>query len=83
MPPAFPSCCTSDCRSDGWSGSSHLGPGSDFMSISPARWQNQIRGAWVPDAVKTYTSISYLGKLNCLSDCLFGVSSLAGHPNSN
>jgi len=83
MPPAFPPSCTLDCRPDGWSGSNRLGPGSDLRSIGPARWQNKIRGAWVPGAVKTHTNIGYLGELNCLSDCSFGVSSLAGHPNSN
>lgn len=78
----LPALCTVG-RPDGWSGSSHLGPGSNLRSIGPARWQNKIRGAWVPDAVKTHTSVGYLGELNCLSDCSFGVSSLAGHPNSN
>lgn len=74
-----PSVFTLECRPDGQGGSSCLGPGTDLRSIGRAEQDRSIG----PDAVITHISISYLGDLNCLSDCPFGVSSLAGHLNSN
>lgn len=80
--PSFPPSCALECGTGGRNGSSHPRPESDLRHVGPARQQNKIGGAWVPDAAETHTSYQPPGRLT-LFDCLFGVSSLAGHPSSN